>query len=40
LPLFGDRLEFKDEDTVYNASIDMEFIYVLSDGNNVTEITF
>src|SRR5690625_830200 len=37
---FEEGLEFKDEDTVYNADFDMDFDYRLSDRNKVTEITF
>ena|SRR5699024_702430 len=37
---FEEGLEFKDEDTVYNASFDEDFDYRLSDRNKDTEITF
>ena len=37
---FEEGLEFKDEDTVYNASFDEDFDYRLSNQNKETEITF
>lgn len=37
---FEEGLEFKDEDTVYNASFDEDFTYSLSNQNKGTEITF
>jgi len=37
---FEEGLEFKDEDTVYNADFDIDFNYRLSDKNKVTEIDF
>jgi len=36
---FEEGLEFKDEDTVYNASFDEDFDYRLSDRNKLTEIS-
>src|SRR5699024_11815145 len=37
---FEKGLEFKEDQTVYNADWDEDFDYRLSDRNNITEITF
>ena len=37
---FEKGLEFKDKETVYNASFEEEFTYSLSDRNKLTEVTF
>ena len=37
---FEEGLEFKDGDTVYNASFDEDFDYRLSNQNKETEISF
>src|SRR5699024_11115179 len=37
---FEKGLEFKDKETVYNASYEEEFTYSLSDRNKLTEVTF
>jgi len=37
---FEEGLEFKDEETVYNADFEMNFTYSLSDRNKVTKVRF